>query len=245
MHGVAVARNRKRKVPNWGPIFGLLILLNVGFGLKYSKIFAPSLIRVEGVPEDDQERVRNAVMLLQNQPALNANKLKIQEEIMRRPDVLSASVELNLAKRGLVKVSYDFPVAYFLSKPNLGLTVSGRLTPVQDTDGLVPLRVYSRALEPAATFANGWEMRSVAKACQLAREADIPKLTVDFAENGELRLNSGNEARIVMGAAIELERKFQRLAQIRASDPGLLTDRNELVLIAPDKPSIRKMEGNL
>lgn len=235
-------RRKKRTRLNWAPILWIILVFNVGFGLKYSKLFAPRVVRVAGAKAGDEARIAKVLESLNGKPAWNSPVSAVEEDLLRSPDMSSATIELNLLGRGLVTLTYDPPVAVFATRPTLGLNAKGGIVPVADATGLIKVRIYPQALAPLATFAAGWEMSLVADVCSRASRAELPDPEVELSENGSVQINLKSDARIVLGAPSDLDHKFQRLAQVRASDPELLSAGNELNLIAPDKPSIRKSE---
>lgn len=233
---------RKRKRVNWGPILWLMVIANIGFGLMYSKVTSPLITRVEGALPEDEQRIREALVELNDKPALTAPIGSVLQSVYRRPDIRSASLELNLLRRGLLKVEYERKIAVLTARPNVALTMSGKLVPFMgDPALLVKLRLYSEALSPIAALSNGWETSKVADVCKRASFAELPNLLVDVSENGSVSLICGEAGKVILGSPDNLDEKFARLQQIRDSDPTLLQNGNVLVLVSPKNPSIQRI----
>lgn len=163
---------RKRRRLNWGPILWLLVVVNLIFGLMYSKLTSPEIIRVEGAEPSDQKRIEIALMLLTDKPALTAPKNIVLQELYRRPDVRVASLELNLLRRGLIKIEYEQKVAVFTLKPNLALTKSGKLVPFSgESSNIAKLKIFPGSIGPIGAFTNGWETLRIAEVCERALKA--------------------------------------------------------------------------
>jgi cell division septal protein FtsQ len=239
-----MARKRKKTRLNWAPILWLALGLNLAAGLLLSPATAVSRVRIEGAAEGETEaaRLNQALQKISDQPALRARTWTALEEVHRRPDVKTASLTVNLLGRGLLKVSYYEPVAVLTSNPNLSLSSEGTIIPSRPGSNDLPsVQLFPDALNAQATLSGGWEGKPVADICRRAEAARLPNVTVEVTQNGAVSLRLGKEARVVLGLPDKLDAKFERLAQVRAQDQRILTGGTELVLIAPDRPVVRKM----
>lgn len=246
MRSADMARKRKKTRPNWGPILWLALGVNLAAGLMLSPATAVSRVRVEGATPGETEtaRLTEALQKVSDQPALRAKTWTALEEVYRRPDVKTASLTVNLLGRGLLKVSYYEPVAVLTANPNLALSSEGTIVPNRSGTGDLPrVQLFADALNPQVTLTGGWEGKPIADVCRRARAAQLTNITVEVTQNGAVSLRLGSEARVVLGLPDKLDAKFERLAQVRAQDERILTGGTELVLIAPDRPVVRKMGG--
>lgn len=232
----------RRKRLNWGPVLVLLTCVNVAAGLAYSPMTSATKVRVEGAYASDQARIREAVQLIRNKPALRGGAEKTIEQIYRRPDVRNVTFGQNLFRRGLIKVSYFQPVARVEGMPKTVLTAQGSICQTQEPiDSLPPVRFAAAMVVPTATLVARFESRKVADVCARASTLKIANLEILVLEGGGLCLNSGKTGRVILGAPDELDEKFEALDRALAGQPDLLNQQKEIVLIVPSKPAQRPL----
>lgn len=231
---------RRRRL-NWGPVLILLTLLNIGFGLAYSPVTSASKVRVVGAYASDRERIKEAVQHIRQKPAFRGGGEVMIEQIYRRPDVRSVTFGQNLFRRGLVTVRYFAPVAKLPDLSKTVLTSQGVICQTQEPiDQLPPLR-FSGASIPTATMLERFESRKIADVCARAITLRITNLEIVVLESGGVCLNSGTTGRVILGPPDDLDDKFEKLDEVIRSQPTLLNDRKELVLIVPSKPMVRPL----
>lgn len=232
---------RRRRRVNWGPVLVLLTMINIGFGLAYSPITSATKVRVEGAYTSDQERVKEAVQQIRRKPALRGGGELMIEQLYRRPDVRGVEFGQNLFRRGRVRMSYFAPVARIPELPRTILTSQGVICQTQEPlDELPPLSYIGQAV-PTATVLERFESRKIADVCARAKTLRITQLEIVVLENGGVCLNSGKTGRVILGPPDELDDKFEKLDEILQSQPTVLNDRKELVLIVPSKPMVRPL----
>lgn len=232
----------RRKRVNWGPVLVLLTVGNIFAGLAYSPITSATRVRIEGAYATDQARIAEAVQLVRRKPALRGGAATMVEQIYRRPDVRDVSFRQNLFRRGLVKIRYFAPVAQVADMPRTILTAQGSICQTQEPiDSLPRLSWSSGGPTPTATLVERIESRKVADVCSRAATLKIPALEIVVLDNGGVCLNSGKTGRVLLGPPDNLDEKFETLDRILASQPTVLAESKEVVLIVPEKPMVRPL----
>lgn len=232
---------RRRRI-NWSPVLWCLTVVNVLAGLAWSPMTSAAKVRVVGALPSDQERIREAVQRVKGKPALRDGAQAMLEAVYRRPDVRKVTWTQNLFRRGLLTVTYDPPVARLMGQPSTVLTARGQLSPTQeDVSGLPEVEFFALVRSPMATLGRPVELQRVADVCRRAVDLQIDNVSIQVQETGAVCLNSGKAGRVLLGAPDDLDAKFEKLDELLAGNPRLLTAGKEIVLIAPSKPTVRPM----
>lgn len=239
-----MARRRKRRKLKTGVILWALVIVNVALGLAFSPITAATRIRVVGAKPSDAERISKELQWLRDKPCLAVNGLSVEEQILRRPDVKSTELSRNIFGRGQLVVTYYEPVALVDGTKNTVLTDGGFLCQMPDVpEGLPTLKLFPDCARPSLGMSTSWEPARIADVCLRAVQQGIVKnLSITVTVGGLVCLNSGETGRIVLGSPYDLDEKFGKIQTILASQPDLLAQGKELVLIAPSKPVTRPLQ---
>ncbi len=232
---------RRRRL-NWGPVLVMLTVANIAVGLAYSPITSATRVRVEGAYASDKDRIAEAVQLIRRKPALRSGAQPMIEQIYRRPDIRDVTFGQNLFRRGLVKVRYFAPVAQVVNMPRTILTAQGSICQtLEPIEGLPRLSWTPGGPTPTATLVERVESRKVADVCSRAATLKIAALEIVVLENGGVCLNSGKTGRVLLGPPDNLDEKFETLDRILDSQPTVLAENKEVVLIVPEKPMVRPL----
>jgi len=236
-------KKRIRRSIKTGPLFWPLFIGNTFAGLLFSPITSATHINVSGAAASDQQRIEQELQWLKDKPCLSINNLSVEEQILKRPDVKSAVLSRNVFGRGHLTVSYYQPVAHIYGTDNVVLTEGGFLCQTPDVPDNIPmLELFDGCAHPSLGISTSWEPQKVADVClKAAQEGIVNNLSVSVTVGGVVCLNSGVTGRVVLGSPDELDDKFQMLRTVLTQQPDLLTQGQELVLIAPFKPVTRAM----
>ncbi len=234
---------RKRRL-NWGPILWVATIVNVIAGLALSPVTSASKVRVVGAYPTDMARLTTAIQGFRAKPALRGDGDRALEEVYRRPDVRTVQWSQNLFRRGLMTITYDRPVAAIRSMPTTILTSRGQIAQTrEDIQDLPQVALFSAALQPVATVGFPFEPQKIADVCSRAATLSIDKLWISVQENGAVCLNSGDTGRVTFGLPDDLDGKFEKLQEILVSQPGILSQNKEIVLLASSKPAVRPLSS--
>jgi cell division septal protein FtsQ len=225
----------------------LLVAINVTCGLVFSPITDITRLHVVGAKAFDKSRIEHELQWLQQRPSLSVNKPSVEEQILRNPLVKTADLSLNIFGHGELKVTYYEPVAILQNAKNCVLTNVGTICPMAGAPADLPsLTLYPEGSSPNFSITAPWEPTKVAEICIRAfKQGIIKNLSITVTRNGSVCLNSGVTGRVDLGAPDELDEKFEQIRKILSSQPDLLAQGKELVLIAPSKPVTRPLQGNL
>lgn len=234
---------RRRKL-NLGPVLWTATVLNVIAGLALSPITSAAKVRVVGALPTDRDRIRSAVQAVKGKPALRGGAERTLEELYRRPDLRVADWSQNLFRRGLLVLTYDRPIAVLRGQKNTILTSRGQVTQTREhIEDLPEIEFFAAALQPSGSLGSAVEFVKVADVCSRASTLGIGKLWISVQENGGVCLNSGETGRVMLGSPDELDAKFEKLQGLLATQPGVLSEQKEIVLLAPAKAVVRPL-GN-
>lgn len=231
---------RRRRL-NWGPVLVMLTIVNIAAGLALSPVTSAVKVRVEGAHPSDQDQVREAVQALRRKPALRGGAEVAIEQIYRRPDVRSVEFGQNLFRRGLIKIRHYSPVAQVSGMPRTILTSQGSICQTMEAIDALPELRFTQSPVPTAMLVERSETRKIADICARAATLGIRDLSIVVLENGGVCLNSGKTGRVIFGPPDDLDEKFETLDRILESQPTVLADQKEVVLIVPGKPMVRPL----
>lgn len=238
-------RRRKRKKLNIRPILWILLVLNIAVGLFYSPITAVARVSVVGVPPGDQARVEGVLQSIVGIPCIRVNAAAVEEAIMKRPDVIKATLGRNIFGNGKLTVTYSPPVALVQGTKNLVLTQSGVMCVIPHPPANLPsLQLFAGATNSFVGLCSNWEMAQVAEVCKRAENSGLVKdLSITVNLGGSVCLNSGATGRVVLGNPDGLDEKFDKLREVLAVQPDLLSQGRQLNLVAASKPVTSPLEG--
>lgn len=236
-------RRKKKRVKRrlrWGPLLGLFLVINVAAGSVMSRTTRITHVRVEGVPDYDQARVREILGHVQDQPILSVRFRQIEWEVLQLPEVRYASISANPFGFATLKVGYRTPVARLEGTRNAVLDADGILfvlpksaipdrLPVLQLDGTVPPTLL--------TVAGDWPSADLAKLAvdvrALRRNGSVG---IQVDERGAVCLNMG-AGRVVLGSLDDLDKKLEVLRQQLATEPEKIDQGTVLNLTQPDRPT--------
>ena len=236
-------RKRIKRRLKWGPILWPLAVANIIAGIIFSPVTAAAHVRVVGAMPSDYPRIEQDLQWLRDQPCVLVNNYSVEEQILKRSDIESATLSRNIFGRGQLQVRYYQPVAKVAGTSNVVLTEAGFLCETPDVPENIPLlQLFDGCAHPALGISTSWEPQKVADVCFRAAQLGIVNnLSISVSVGGVVCLNSGVTGRVVLGSPDELDEKFEMLRTVLSQQPDLLAQGQELVLIAPNKPVTRAL----
>lgn len=237
-----VKAKRPRKRINWRPLLWTLLVVNIAAGLLFSSATAVTKVQVSGAPQGDIPRLTQILQKAKNIPWVLLNRTEIEDAVLRRGEVASASFGTNLLNRGDLVTSYEEPVGLLSGTQKLVLTGTGKLVPVSYKPKDLPtVAPPNEVLRPTLALTAPWQPQAVAEVCQHLRRypwGKTSRVAVDSA--GKVTIQLTNAGRVVLGAPEELQSKFTKLEEILKEQPDVLQGSNELNLMTPSKPVVRR-----
>jgi cell division septal protein FtsQ len=231
-------RRFKRSKPRWGPVFALLLAVNLTLALLFSPLTAIRRVRIEGAPDWDRDRLESLVQGLKGVPCAQINAYRVESDAMQEPQVRSAHFARNLFGSAVLEVGYRQPVAVLAGEPGVAISIegvpfqSGHLPPdlpVVKIDGEGPVGMR--------TLAETWPVVSVAR---LAVKAGIifrgQSLSIELGKGNSVCLNMG-AGQVVLGSCNDIDAKLAALEKLLAQKPALLSEVQSLNLSVPTSPS--------
>src|SRR5579864_857868 len=173
-------RKRTRTRLKSGAILWPLMIGNTVAGLLFSPITAATHVRVVGASPSDQPRIEEELQWLKDQPCLLVNNNSVEEQILKRPDVKTATLSRNVFGRGQLQLSYYQPVARVLGTEDTVLTEAGFLCRTADIpDGIPIVQLFDGCAHPSLGMTTSWEPKKVADVClRAAREGIVSNLSI-------------------------------------------------------------------
>lgn len=235
-----MARRRKRKAVNWGPVLGVLLIINVVVGLALSQVTGVRRARVVGSPPTETARISRILESLRGRPfALISNDI-VASEVLESPDLVDARLKTNLFGSSVLTVSARKAVAAIQGYSGTFLDERGTLFRSQREEKALPLL----HLEPGFIQANAavtanWPSGPTASLCRsLAHFPELAGATVHLDGRGRLWLSRDGLARVELGGAEALDEKLRRLRGLLDEQPSLLKSVKSLTLTDPARPAV-------
>lgn len=239
-------RKRKASTKRWAPpkdpTLFLWTLFGVHFavGLLWSPITSLTVLRAEGVPGFDRERVRQAVQFVKDVPRLQTNPDQIRSLILGHNEVESVAYRANLFGRGVMVVKYKKPVGVIDEERGVMLSSNGQVftTPTK-VNGLPIVVPPQSPMGHNLSIVGAWRSREAAALCA-AVVAKLPNLhwRVGVSKNGFVSLFPAAGAKVELGSFDGAEKKVEALAKILKDDPNLLSKVSKLTLYSPENPLV-------
>jgi hypothetical protein len=232
-------RKRKRSI-KWRSIFLVLLIGNVAAGLLISPATAVRSVRVTGVRQEDEPFVRHVLQGLKDRPYFRIESRQIESRLLAAGHIRRVSLDRNLLGRGLLKVAYRDPVATLAGSGTLKLCGEGEIY----GDGHTYVGLPEVELPPTASGANlslafPIELRPLATiAARLQRMGLADKATIVVEESGSISVRRPEGGRIVLGAAKDLDEKFEKVQAYLDENPGALSKIAELNATVPERLTI-------
>jgi len=233
----AKARRRKsRRRLNPGPIFVLLLIVNLVMGYAYSPLLSTVKVRALGVPEWDRARIGETLKKLQDKPWSKVDEGKLEDEILEEPAVRSATLKRNLFGRAELRLTYRVPVAVLARPNNVGIDKEGVVFALHEPAPNLPTLIPpSNAWANEMTLAGSWPRTRIMDVCEAMPEI-FPQqaISVNAANPDSVRLNNGSAATIILGGTKDLPKKFEALRKLLRNQPELLQNVGSINVSSPD-----------
>ncbi len=172
---------------------------------------------------------------------MNVNKRMTESLVLGGSAVELANFNLNVFGRGILRIRQKIPVAKIGQSSQLFLSSHGDLfTANLNPKDQIGVQV-DEGLGMNFSFMSGWEPGAVATLA-LKIKAELPpgNWRVQFKSGGNLWLNRGTGATIILGDSSQMDRKLRVLKGILASEPKIEETVKEINVTAPDRPVVRK-----
>ena len=222
------------------PWLWVILVANLGAGIAFSPVTAVRVIRVDGAPAYDHDRITALLQEMSKIPCARVSGAMIETLIQGEGDVAGANLRRNPFGRATLAVSYRRPVAVLEGKPGVVLSDTGVLYAARNiTTPLPKLRLRDETSGLIGVMAGVWPAQAVAKVCKRAFEFGPPeKAVLDVDSSGRLCLNMGTGAQIDLGSSDELDRKFSEVHRVIQGHPSLIEEGFGINVTEPDKPVI-------
>lgn len=232
-------RRRKRAI-NWGPVLLLGILINLIAGALYSPLTSPRIIRVEGVPPEDQGRVMGILTGAEGIAFQSVPKKAIESDILNNPAVKTVQLRHNLFGRARLSADYREPVAKIVGPAKLFFDIEGVLFRTErNVPNLRNVDVEPSMIAPNLSFSLSWPAAQIADFVTKLDNIDaVDGKTLYLDARGRLWLNGGGPGRVDLGGTDALNEKLSQLNSLLVERPNLLKEVKSLSLTDPRRPAI-------
>lgn len=222
----------------WKPIFTILLVINVVFAVRYSRVTAIRHITLIGVRADENDRIENILYPLRGVPYPKVDATAIETEALREPSVRRATFTHNAWGGATLKLSYRKPVARLAKSSTLALDDEGVVFSAPDlTPDLPTLSLPGGGPPTLAGMAMNWHAQRFADLAVRIR-AYSPKrdVGIEVDERGQVCLNM-NPGRVDLGSSEDLGDKMDILEKRLRANPNELAGVQKLVLTDPKNPT--------
>ena len=232
-------RRRKRAI-NWRPVLVLAILINIVAGALYSPLTSPRIIRVEGVPAEDQGRVRGILSRAEGIAFKSVPTRTLESDILNNPAVKSVQLGHNLFGRARLKAEYRQPIAKIVGPAKLYFDIEGVLFRTErDFPNLRNVDVEPSMIAPNLSLSLTWPAAQIADFVTKLDNIDaVDGKTLYLDTRGRLWLNGGGPSRVDFGGTDALNEKLSQLNSLLVERPDLLKEVKSLSLTDPRRPAI-------
>jgi len=234
-------KRRARRRLNWGPVLWLFFVVNVAAGLTWSRATSAQVVRVYGALPYDEARISQQAQFLKDVPCLRVDKARIEEKVGFAPEVRTVELRRNVFGRAELRVQYREPVARLAGSTTAYLSDEGVLftQSVERTD--LPSLKLDGELDANLAYASPWPL---GRLVQVAKEAtlreSLQNAEIQVFRSGAVCLNLQTATRIQLGPLEAIGEKFKAYDELLQSNPNLLKDASELILVAPSRPAFKK-----
>lgn len=238
-------RRYKRRSIQWKAIFTVLLVGNVVFAYRGSRVTALRHVEVIGARPDDFPRVKKVLEAQRGVPYRLIPEKDIETAILREAAVRNVKLEHNLWGGGSVTLQYRKPVVRMKWDDTLAVDSEG----VVFFDPAIPPELPTLQLPnngPASllTVAGDWDAVQLAQLAVKVREVGPPDgVGIEVDARGEVCLNM-NSGRVVLGSCDDLDKKLAVLKSRLLEHPTELSEIKRLILTRPDAPAIVPLPKN-
>lgn len=218
-------------------VFAVVLLV----GVYTSPLTKIRVLRVDGVPSWDRERVRALLRAYEDVPALRINPLQVEREVESHPAVLRSDFRRNVFGRARLEVAYHRAIASFeRSGSKFGISASGAVFPLS---GRAPNLTVEEKLMETHPNLSVFDRRRLGGVLDLAAKVQqkLPSLRgkLSLLASGGLALTTAEGARVEFGDRERLDEKVSVLARALEQNPNLLRQARTVNLVVPSRPSVR------
>jgi len=211
--------------------------VNISLGLFYSPITAPTSFRVQGAAATDQNRIRQRLQTLKEEPFVKINLRRLESDLQLNPQIRAAHVTLNPFGRGIVRIEAREPIARIKELGSLCLGSDGALFRTLSPVQLPILQLPAEELALNLTFFSTWEPLAIAQMIpKFLAVLPKEKWTIVLDAKGGICFNSESKCRLILGDSYELDEKLEVLRTVLKEDPNLLHKSSAINLTAPENP---------
>ncbi len=212
-----------------------LFILVFSYGIYESELTAITLVRVQGVPPDDQQRIASVLRRMERVPALQVDADEIESAIATTRRVRRVVLTRNVFGRARVSVEYREPVARWSGAEDVGVDVWGVAfrTPQAKQCRLV-IQVKKEDIEADLGITTASPLAIMAKVAKKVQEK-LPNLNAVLLldPEGRLCLNMEEGSRVILGNDSRLDEKLERLKVAWQEDPQIFAHSLEINVVEP------------
>lgn len=212
-----------------------LFILVFAYGIYESEITSITLVRVRGVPVDDQERVASILRRMEGKPALQVDATEIESAIMATRRIRRAELTRNIFGRARLDVEYRKPVARWSGGEDVGVDEWGvAFRSPEARECRLVIQVEKEDLEAEMGLSVAGPLVVMAKVAKKVQEK-FPNLdaVILLDQEGRLCLNMKEGTRVILGNDSRLDEKLERLRVAWQENPHLWAHSKEINLVEP------------
>ncbi|MEW5884257.1 MAG: hypothetical protein AB1725_08560 [Armatimonadota bacterium] len=223
------------------PLLAIALMAVVVAGLFTSEMTKVRVLRVDGVPSWDKERVGAILRAYEGVPALRINPLQVERQVEWHPAVSRSDFRRNIFGRARLAVVYRRPVAWFQrGEMEFAVSVEGAVFPL--IGERPPLSVDEKLMEMRPNL-SVFDSRRIGGLLDLAAKVQqkLPSLRgkLSVLASGGLALTVAEGARVEFGGRERLDEKVSVLARALEQSPDLLRRARTVNLVVPERPAVR------
>lgn len=217
----------------------VLLFFNIVAGAFFSRVTAPTLLRVVGATTADRQMLTVACQQLADYSWTLAPARQVESKLLLSDHIRTASIRLNLFGRGVLEIANRSPVATVANQTQTLLAEDGSLFRSSQIDDRLPIVSL-----PASVFGVNSAlclMPSLGRVAVLCRELQDSfnsvtwKVEVDSL--GMINLSPYGLAKIFMGSSDDLDKKLEVLRKIFEDRAEVLARSSAVVLTSPGNPT--------
>ena len=232
-------RPGRRKL-NWGPVWLLAAVVNIGVACAHSKVTSVRAINMVGVRNSERERVARLADEIKGVPALQVDPFVAEGTFLNQSRVASVDFRRNFFGIARLTMAYREPVASIKGSPHTFLAKDGTVFDDPEVGVPLPILAYDPnvklSLLTLSEIVNGREMAdTILKVKHIFRNKPVTNLEIQMQDQGGVCLNMDNGV-IVLGSSDQLDEKLEKLREIFDTNPELLKTVSVLNLMTPERP---------